>query len=55
MRSDTIKTIGIFLGTCVIALVVILGAVTITGKGKGLEKRLQLGQKYLTEANTKRQ
>lgn len=50
MRSDTIKTIGIFLGTCVIALVVIFGAVTMTGKGKGLGKRLQLGQKYLTEA-----
>ena len=50
MRSDTIKTIGIFLGTCAIALVVIFGAVTMNGKGKGLEKRLQLGQKYLTEA-----
>ena len=50
MNSDMKKTIGIFFSTCVIAFAVIFLAASLTGKGKGLEKQLQLGQKYLTEA-----
>lgn len=50
MNSDMKKTIGIFFGTCIIAFAVIFMAVSLTGKGKSLEKQLQLGQNYLTEA-----
>ena len=50
MKPDMKKTIGIFVGTCIIAFIVIFAAASLTSKGNSLEKQLQLGQNYLAEA-----